>query len=387
MLIAPLLLLVVIGFLAPIGYTLIKAVQNPEVTTALPRTVVALRDWQADADAPPPEAAFAALIEDVRNGRSAHDFGAMTRRLNFEENGARAQMMKLRRVVDDLQPPYRESLPAALPEWGDARRWTLIRQHSNPLTASYLLRALDLKTAPDGAIVPVAGDMAIFLDLFQRTFWISICVTAICAVLGYPVAYYISTLSDRAAGYVLLLVLIPFWTSILVRTTAWFILLQREGPLNGALVGAGVLSEPVQLIFTRFAVYVAMVHVLLPFQILPLYGVMKRQGPQFLKAAASLGAPPWRQFLSVYLPLTMPGVAAGAVIVFMLSLGFYVTPALVGGLQDQMISYYIAFFTNQSINFGMAAALSLLLLVLTGGLIIVARRLLTMPGGAIRAGG
>ena len=197
-----------------------------------------------------------------------------------------------------------------------------------------------------------------------------------CILLGYPTAYYISTLSDRAAGYAMLLVLIPFWTSILVRTTAWFILLQREGPINAALLGAGLVDEPLTMIFTRFAVYIAMVHVLLPFFILPLNGVMKRLGTEYIRAAASLGAPPWRQFLSVYLPLTMPGVAAGAVIVFMLSVGFYVTPALVGGLQDQMVSYYIAFYANQTINLGMASSLAVLLLIFTGLMIFITRMLL-----------
>ncbi|MGE4325272.1 MAG: ABC transporter permease [Pseudodonghicola sp.] len=382
LLVAPLLLLVLIGFIIPIGYTMTKAVDNADVTGALPRTVSVLDRW--DGAGLPSEAAFAALVQDVTDTSSAQAFGAMTRRLNFELNGARAVMMKTRRELDSLAPPYAESLPAAIPEWGDPQMWHLIKTNSNPLTASYLLRALDLEITPEGHIQPVSQDRAIFVDLFQRTFWISVWVTVLCVLLAYPTAYYISTLSDRAASYAMLLVLVPFWTSILVRTTAWFILLQREGPINAALEALQITDAPLQLIFTRFAVYVAMVHVLLPFQILPLYSVMKRQGPQYIKAAASLGAPPWRQFVSVYLPLTMPGVAAGAVMVFMLSVGFYVTPALVGGLQDQMVSYYIAFYTNQSINFGMVAALSLLLLFFTAVLIAVARRLIPNLGNTIK---
>ena len=383
MLIAPLLLLVVAGFILPIGYTMIKAVENPEVTAALPRTAVALENW--DGRDLPPEAAFRALIEDIAGESNGMTFGAMTRRLNFELNGTRTILLQTRRKAESLAAPYSASLPAAIPQWGQPELWQLIKTNSSPVTASYLLRALDMEVTPQGDVERVPADRAIFLDLFKRTFWISIWVTVICAVLAYPTAYYISTLSDRAASYAMLLVLVPFWTSILVRTTAWFILLQTEGPINNALVGVGVMDEPAQLIFTRFAVYVAMVHVLLPFQILPLYSVMKRQGPQYLRAAASLGAPPWRQFLSVYLPLTFPGVAAGAAIVFMLSVGFYVTPALVGGLQDQMVSYYIAFFTNQSINFGMVAALSLLLLVMTGTIIVIARRLIPNAGNPIQA--
>ena len=174
------------------------------------------------------------------------------------------------------------------------------------------------------------------------------------------------------------LVLIPFWTSILVRTTAWFILLQREGPVNALLQALHIVDAPVTMIFTRFAVYVAMVHVLLPFVILPLYSVMKGIDPVYMRAAASMGAPGWKRFLRIYLPMTMPGVAAGALMVFMLSVGFYVTPALVGGPDDQMVSYFIAFFTNTTINWGMAAALASLLLIMTGVLVAVAR--LIVPG-------
>ena len=374
LLVAPLLALVMFAFIIPIGYTLLKAVGNPEVTVALPRTTVALKEW--DGENLPPEEVYRALIDDINGAEDGRAYGAMTRRLNFEENGARSILMKARRVAAELEVPFGTSLSAEVPEFGERGIWQLIKQNSNPYTAQYLLRALDMRLDSQGALTKVDEDQAIFIDLFKRTFEISIFVTLFCIILGYPTAYYISTLSDRAAGYAMLLVLIPFWTSILVRTTAWFILLQREGPINSALLGAGLVDEPLTMIFTRFAVYIAMVHVLLPFFILPLHGVMKRLGTEYIKAAASLGAPPWRQFLSVYLPLTMPGVAAGAVIVFMLSVGFYVTPALVGGLQDQMVSYYIAFYANQTINLGMASSLAVLLLVFTGLVIFLTRALL-----------
>lgn len=383
LLVAPLLALVAVAFLLPIGYTLFKSVKSPEVAAALPRTTIALEAW--DGKNQPPEDVYQAFIEDVLDDENAITYGAMTRRLNFEETGARSTLMAAKRTADELEAPYSISLSEAVPDFGSPGIWQLIKQHSNPFTAQYLLRALDLKLDPEGALKKVEADQAIFMELFKRTFVISIFVTIFCVVLGYPTTYFISTLSDRAAGYVMLLVLIPFWTSILVRTTAWFILLQREGPINAALVSWGLVDEPLTMIFTRFAVYIAMVHVLLPFFILPLYSVMKRLGTEYIKAAASLGAPPWRQFVTVYLPLTMPGVAAGAVIVFMLSVGFYVTPALVGGLQDQMVSYYIAFFANQTINLGMASSLAVLLLLFTGITIVLAKALLPDTGRDIRA--
>lgn len=383
LLVAPLLALVTFAFILPIGYTLLKSVKNPEVAAALPRTTLALENW--DGERRPPEEVFQALVSDIREGEDGRTFGSMTRRLNFEENGARSTLMKARRTSDKLEAPYAESLPEAVPQFGEPGIWRLIKQHSNPYTAQYLLRAIDLRQNSEGELVKIEPDQAIFLDLFWRTFEISILVTVFCIILGYPTAYWMSTLSNRAASYAMLLVLIPFWTSILVRTTAWFILLQREGPINAVLVNTGVVDEPLTMIFTRFAVYIAMVHVLLPFFILPLHSVMKRLGTEYIKAAASLGAPPWRQFVTVYLPLTMPGVAAGAVIVFMLSVGFYVTPALVGGLRDQMVSYYIAFYANQTINLGMASSLAVLLLVFTGVTIFVAKLLLPDSGRAIRA--
>jgi putative spermidine/putrescine transport system permease protein len=176
----------------------------------------------------------------------------------------------------------------------------------------------------------------------------------------------------------MMFVLIPFWTSILVRTTAWFILLQREGPINSALLTFGIIDAPLPMIFTRFAVYLAMVHVLLPFAILPVHSVMKGIKPDYMRAASSLGASPFKSFVRVYLPMTMPGVAAGALMVFMLAVGFYITPALVGGANDQMVSYFIAFFTNVSINWGMASALAVLLMLITAVIVVFAR--IVVPG-------
>lgn len=383
LLIAPLLLLMIVGFVLPIGTTAFKAFDNPEVSAALPRATVALQAWSGEGM--PDEAVFAAIVEDLRAPRDARTFGALIRRLNFEEAGMRSRLSGARRAAPDLVAPYSVSLPAEDAAWGEPAIWQMLRTHSNAYTATYVLRAMDLRVEPSGAIVAVEADRAIFRDLFVRTFVISIWVTVFALLLGYPTAWFLSTLTGRAESIALLCVLVPFWISILVRSTAWFIILQREGPINAALMFAGLIETPQAIIFTRAAVYIAMVHVLLPFLILPLLSVMKRIRPEYVRAAASLGARPWQQFLLVYLPMTMPGVAAGALMVLMLSVGFYITPVLVGGLQDQMISYYIAHFTNTSMNLGMAAALSLLLLLLTGLLVVAAGRI--MPGLGLGARG
>lgn len=375
-LIAPLFVVVVASFIVPLLVTLYTAIGNPELRQTLPLTTGALRDWNGDGL--PPEAAFAAVVAELAQAQEGQAIGQLSRRLNFEQTGLRTLLLKTARAKESLAAPYRESLVALDPRWGDPELWQLLKRNTGMLTPLFLLRSLDLTLTPAGSVAQAPKEEAVFLPLFARTFVISFWVTVLCVVIGYPVAYTLSTLSQRAANIGMALVLVPFWTSILVRTTAWFILLQREGPVNALLRGLSIVDEPVTMIFTRFAVYVAMVHVLLPFVVLPLYSVMKGLDPVYLRAAASLGAPPRQRFLRVYLPMTMPGVAAGGLMVFMLSVGFYITPALVGGPNDQMVSYFIAFFTNQTINWGMAAALACLLLLMTGILVGVAR--LVVPG-------
>jgi len=222
----------------------------------------------------------------------------------------------------------------------------------------------------------VLPDQAIFLDVFGRTVWISALVTIGTLVLGYPVAYLLATLPTRTSNLLMILVLMPFWTSILVRTSAWVVLLQTHGTINEVLLWLGVLSEPVQLIFNRGGTVVAMTHIQLPFTILPIYSVMKMISPTHLRAARSLGAGPFYAFWRVYFPQTLPGVGAGCLLTFILCLGYYITPALVGGPLDQMISYFVALYTNRELNWGMASALGAILLAATIILYSVFNRLI-----------
>lgn len=377
-LLSPALLLVAAAFLLPLLYLLSLAVHSPELPTTLPRTTALLQAW--DGANLPPEPVFAAMAQELAQAEADQVIGQAASRLNFEEVGMRTLLLRTARAGPRLQPPYQPAMAALDPRWASPATWHLIQAAARPATPSYLLRALDLKQTPEGDIQRVSPESAVFVDLFRRTFSISAWVTAICLLLAYPVAYTLSTLSRRWASIGMLFVLVPFWTSILVRSIAWFILLQREGPLNALLLALGIVDKPLTLIFTRFAVYLAMVHVLLPFAVMPLYSVMKGVDRTYLRAAASLGAPPWRSFLRIYLPLTMPGVLAGGLMVFMLSVGFYITPSMVGGPNDQMVSAFIAFFTNTSINWGMASALAALLLLFTGALVAIAHR--ATPGAA-----
>ena len=293
-LIAPLALLVVATFVVPLAVALYTAIANPEVRETLPRTAAALAEWNGEGL--PSESAFAAVAAELAQAQERQTIGPLARRLNFEQSGLRALLLKTARAHPGLSATYRDALAALDVRWTDPSVWRLIQRNASPTTALYLLRSVDLTLTPAGEIAKAPADEAIFLRLFGRTFEISLWVTVLCVLIAYPAAYTMARLPQRWANVALTLVLVPFWTSILVRTTAWFILLQREGPVNALLLALGVVDAPITMIFNRFAVYVAMVHVLLPFAILPLYSVMKGIDPAYVRAAASLGAPPWRRF-------------------------------------------------------------------------------------------
>jgi putative spermidine/putrescine transport system permease protein len=373
LLIAPLAMLVLLSFLLPLGLTLFRAIENSELSSTLPRTAVLLQQWNGRNL--PPDSVFASFLPELRQAREEQRAGPLLSRLNFEQPGLRTMLLQASRLTSE---PSKAALVALDPGFGNPEFWRLLKRSTGSWTPLYFLRSLDMKIADSGSYIRVASDEAVFSELFRRTFAISIIVTTLCVLIAYPVAYTLTIIPSMWARVGLTLVLIPFWTSILVRTTAWFILLQREGPANAFLLSLGIINEPLTMIFTRFAVYVAMIHVLLPFAILPMYSVMKGIKPEYMKAASSLGAPGWQRFMRVYLPLSMPGVAAGAIMVFMLAVGFYITPALVGGAGDQMISAFIAFFTNSSVNWGMAAALASILMVITAAIVAVAR--IVIPG-------
>ena len=370
---APAVLLVLLALVVPLLISFATAIRDPELRAALPRTAELLREW--DGHGLPGEAVFASAIEELRAAEQDQALGALSRRLNFERSGSRGLLLRAART--ELAAPFAASLPALDARWGEPATWTMLRRAALGVTPLYLLRAVDLDIGPDGGIVAQPAYEAIFLRLFWRTLVIALQVTALTLLVAYPAAYTIARLSPGWARLATMLVLVPFWVSILVRTTAWFILLQREGPLNAALLAMGVVDQPMQLIFTRFAVLLAMVHVLLPFAILPMVGVMKRIDPRLSRASASLGATRWQHFRRVYLPLSLPGVGAGGLIVLMLAVGFYITPALVGGNSDQMVSSFIADYTTSTLNWGMAGALAALLLAMTG--VVVGLALLLVP--------
>lgn len=375
----PLLVFLLLTFLVPIGALLKRAVENPEVADVLVHTGTALSKW--DRQGEPPAPAFAALAQDLGALPESAQAGTLARRLNSEVAGARSLIMGTYRALplaqsgEALTPEQvREKLLAVDPRWSEAKYWQAIAKNSSRWTPDYLLASVDHRRSATGEIESMPADQAVFGKILLRTFNISAVVTVLCLLLAYPLAYWLSTLNARQANVLMILVLVPFWTSILVRVAAWIVLLQREGLVNSALMGLGVVNEPLALLFNRTGVVIAMVHILLPFMILPLYSVMKSVPPTYLRAAISLGSPPLAAFFRVYVPQTYPGIGAGALLVFILCIGYYVTPALLGGADDQMLSYYIAQYTNVEVNWGMACALGAVLLAATLVLYAVYRR-------------
>ncbi len=219
---------------------------------------------------------------------------------------------------------------------------------------------------------------------YGRTFWttfqVSALTTGICILLGYPLAYFLSELPKRAATLCMIAVLLPLWTSLLVRTYAWLVLLQRSGLVNTWGMALGLWNEPLALVHNMTGTLIGTVHVMLPFMVLPLYSAMRAIDRNTLRAAANLGASPARAFWMVFFPLAMPGLATGALIVFILCLGFYVTPAVLGGGKVIMVSSRIANDIEMSFNWGAASALGVVLLVLTALLVLGASKLFRMQG-------
>ncbi|MGH0241443.1 ABC transporter permease [Sinorhizobium meliloti] len=361
-LVAPLFLFLCVFFFYPIGSMLYRSVDNPEVREAFPTTLVALRGWGGNEV--PGESAFAALVEDLKAPGDRALMGRAARRLNYELEGFRTLVFETRRSVRSAaEGPYKPLLIAADPRWGELSTWSAIARNNSSLTDYFLLTAVDLKRGEHQNIARVAKSQAIFLDIYSRTFLVSAQVAIICLLLGYPFAYLLAHLSTSVSNILMFFVLLPFWTALLARTTAWIVLLQREGLVNDTLRFLGITSEPLQLVFNRTGVLIAMTHVLLPFAILPLYSTMKSINPIYVRAAQSLGAKPSTAFWKIYFPQTRPGLAAAGLLVFILSVGYYVTPALVGGTQDQLISSFIALYTDTYLNWGQASALAAVLLV------------------------
>lgn len=494
MLIAPLLIFVLLTFIAPIADMLFRSVENQIVAETLPRTTDALKDWDSDLGDIPPESTFEALYKDIFVAQERKLHTRLGSRLNYELTGVSSLFRKSGRKVEDMgetyqdqfedlnafwkdsenwnammgtdgwladqyawdpksdaaQPSFqpRTEIAGLLPEtaevfasfadfvqnedeknlatqdpwafaysalyddlttgpdlssyngpgsaelleamgavgtfktvdytaafedvdedWHDIEVWQTIQTYSPAFTSGYFLNAVDMKKSPDGPEMRPENEQ-LYIKLFIRTLIMSLVITGSCILLGYPVGWILANLPARTANLLMILVLLPFWTSLLVRTSAWKVMLQQQGVVNDTLVWLGLVADDsrLALINNQTGTIIAMTHILLPFMILPLYSVMKTIPPTYLRAAKSLGATNWTAFWRVYFPQSVPGIGAGSILVFILSIGYYITPELVGGTTGTFISNRIAYHISSSLNWGLAAALGAILLAVVLGL-------------------
>ena len=377
LLVAPLFLFILLTFLGPIFDMLLRSVDNKVMQEVLPETTSMLIEWDDAPGSLPDEAIIKTFIEEAKIAAEAKTINKVGKRLNYEKSGMSSLFRKTGRKLrkfdaEKLDSSYTEALLAVDKKWKDIEVWRLFKRESNKYTASYYYASFDAQMGSDGLALK-AEEKRIYIKLFWRTLFLSCLITFLTVLLGYPIAFLLASLKTRTSNLLMILVLLPFWTSLLVRTSAWIALLQKEGVINDFLVGLGLLSDENRLamIHNQTGTVIAMTHILLPFMILPLFSVMKTIPPSYMRAARSMGATPFTAFRRIYFPNTIAGIGAGGILVFILSIGFYITPALVGGTDGTMISNFIAYHISESLNWGLAAALGTILLLLVLALYIL----------------
>lgn len=364
----PLVLFLLISFVFPIGQMLFNSIHNNKVSAVVPDFATAIQQW--DGQGLPSEETFEIFVKDLAKAKKVREVGRtvgnMATRINYEMPGSRSLFTKSARKVKNIkQGPYKEALIKIDKKWANPQVWLTLQRASHDISPSFYVAAMDLKYNETGEIVQADELYQIYLDNFIKTLWLAALITFICVLLAYPVAYLLSVLPLRQSNLLMIMVLLPFWTSLLVRTTAWIAILQTEGVINDLLVYFGVIGDDgrIQMIYNQTGTIIAMVHILLPFMILPLYSVMKTIQPTYMRAALSMGSKPFYAYRRVYLPQTLPGLAAGTLLVFILAIGYYITPALVGGQDGLLISNLIAYHIQKSLNWSLGAALGTMLLV------------------------
>ncbi len=377
LLVLPLVLFLGAFFLWPLWMMIATSVQGGTVRLAFPQTALAISAWDG-ASAPPPELQQA-LVRDLRVDIPQERFGDSVRTLNSQQAGFRTLLPRTARAVREAGEGAVIDLAELDPRWSDTAYWLALKRSMPAYTDANLLAAVDLQRSDAGHVEPVQAELAVNRAIMLRTFIIALQVTLLCVVIGLPFAMLAASLTGWKRNLLLVAVLLPLWTSLLVRTAAWLILLQDNGLINQLLRAIGLIDAPLSLIYNRTGVLIAMTHVLLPLMVLPIYASLIAIPRNLMPAAAALGAAPLQAFRHVLLPLAMPGLLAGSLLVFMVALGYYITPALTGGAGDQMISSVIAFYATGTANWGMAGALGLFLLVPTMVLYIVYGRLSRTP--------
>ena len=372
LLVVPLLLFLIITYILPIGDMFMRSIDDKMVTNMLPKTFTAMEKW--DGKEMPPEEVFAGFYSDFKILVQNKEHGKLAQRLNKEKNGFNSIIKKLFRQVQrnkiDEGQSIKEQIMKVHKRWRDVEYWQAIKRTAPPYTTAKYLKGMDMYYGPDGNIMQVEEDRRIHRILWLRTLEIAFFVTLFSFLMGYPIAHLLATLPMKYSNLLMICVLLPFWTSLLVRTASWMILLQQQGIVNDFFVMIGLVADDnrPEMMYNKVGTYVAMTQILLPFMVLPLYSVMKTISPSLMRAGKSLGGTPFIAFWKIYFPLTIPGIGAGCLLVFILAIGYYITPALVGGASGTLISNQIAYHMKTTLDWSFASAMGLMLL--TGVLVV-----------------
>jgi len=363
LLVAPLLLFLLITYIFPIGDMLMRSVDDKMVTEMLPKTFKSMEKW--DGKELPPEEVFESFYLDFQKLVEEKRDGKLSTQLNYTKNGFKSILKKLRRKAKNFEEGnYKEQIMAVHQRWADVEYWRAIQRRAPAYTSQKYLKGIDMYKNEEGKIVSVEEDRRVHRILWLRTLEIAFFVTLLCFLMAYPIAHLLATLPMKYSNLLMICVLLPFWTSLLVRTASWMILLQQQGVVNDFFVMIGLVADDnrPEMMFNKTGTYVAMTQILLPFMVLPLYSVMKTISPSLMRAGKSLGGTPFVAFWKVYFPLTIPGIGAGCLLVFILAIGYYITPALVGGASGTLISNQIAFHMKSTLDWSFASAMGLMLL-------------------------
>ena len=356
-------LFILILFVWPIYALFQKSIDDSFVNDVLPRTMTIYEQW--DGVDLPGEQHFEAMYLDLTSAEKL-EIGKVSTRMNYAKSGWKSLIKKSNRKFKkiDAEQPIQPQMIKADKRWGDVEFWKSLGIMKDRTTAGYYWNAIDRTYDDKKNVIMQPENRRVYVMFWKRTLLVSTIVTIACLVLAFPVAYLLATLPLRISNLLMICVLMPFWTSLLVRIVAWMIMLQQQGVLNDSLVGLGIISDEnrLPLMYNFNGTLIVMTQVLLPFMILPLYSVMRGIPPTYMKAAQNLGATPARAFIRVYMPQTIPGIGAGVILVFIVAIGYFITPELVGGKDGQMIGNQIAYHLRKSLNWGLASAMGVILL-------------------------
>ena len=369
LLVSPLLLFIIVTFVIPIGDMLTRSIDDSQVNSVYGNTFEEYIKWDKEKDTLPPEAVYKALFEDIGYGEKIQVGKSLTR-MNYSKSGWKSLIRKTRREINKIiksekfPESYKDTLIEINEGWADPTFWHSMAQMLNENTSIYYWNAIDRTFDLNGDVIQQEENRRVYIKTWIKTFKVSVLVTFFCIILGFPVAHLLANLPLRYSNLLMIFVLLPFWTSLLVRTTAWIVMLQQNGVINGVLVWIGILSDDgrLQMVYNQTGTLIAMTQILLPFMILPLYSVMKVIPKSHMRAAQNLGAKPAKAFFRVYFPQTIPGMSAGGLLVFVLAIGYFITPELVGGKDGQLIGHWIAYHLKTTLNWGLCSALGAILL-------------------------